>query len=117
MIVVLNTPHAKCVPRAVFFLADNQDTLADKTIAHATRAARRRTAFRAGAQRAAEGAMLEAHATLPGSSTNFGRQGAQPLSGAAGEAHELPSRYAQPMSFPEAQPTSDPSGTQQAAYG
>jgi hypothetical protein len=87
--------------------------------AHASRHPRRspgerdrRTAVCAGAQRPAAAAALKAQATLPGSSTSCSP-------GAAGEAHvsfPVPPparRYAQPMFFPEAQPTSDPSSTQQ----
>jgi hypothetical protein len=94
-------------------LGDNQDSPADEADARATRAAHRRSAVCAGAQRAAAAAALEAQATLPGSSTSCSQKGAQPLAGAAGEAHaSFPVPYAQPMFFLEAQPTSDPSGMQ-----
>jgi hypothetical protein len=61
------------IPRSI--LPDNQETLADEADAHATRAANRRTAVCAGAQRAAAAAALEAQATLPGSSTSCGQTG------------------------------------------
>jgi hypothetical protein len=89
-------------------LANSQITLAYEADARATRAAHRRTAVCAGAQRAAAAAALEAQATLPScgqarSTTTRGRsrRSARELSGTRSRC-----------SFPEAQPTSDPSDTQ-----
>jgi hypothetical protein len=108
-----------CIHSAQSLLADNQDTLADEEDAHATRAAHRRTAVCAGAQRAAAAAALEAQATLPvpGSSTSCGqafRQGAQVHNHSRAQQAKRTRafRYAQSMFFLEAQPTFDPSGTQ-----
>jgi hypothetical protein len=99
-------------------LADNQIALADEEDAHATRDAHRhrRSAVCAGAQRAATAAALSSaggagstarqqHQLRPGKEHSHSR--------AQQTKRTRAFRYAQPMFFPEAQPTSDPSGTQQ----
>jgi hypothetical protein len=100
-------------------LVDNQDTLADEADAHVRRFAHRRTVICAGAQRAAAAAALEAQAKLPGSSTSYGQARSTTTRGRSGRSAAKRTRafrYAQPMFFPEAQPTSDPSGTQRGVF-
>jgi hypothetical protein len=78
--VVLDMPHAKWTPRKVFWLTIR--SLLPMKQMHTPPAPPTD-----GAQRAAAAAALDVQATLPGSSTAAAKQGAQPLAGAANEAH------------------------------
>jgi hypothetical protein len=87
-------------------------TVYSEADAHATHAAHRRTAVCAGAKRAAAAAALEAQATQPEQQHQL-RPGKEHNHSRAQQAKRtLAFRYAQSMFFPEAQPTSDASGTQ-----